>query len=186
MGLDLDVKNLDFDIYHAEDNCLGKVRTVLYLPHRGSTADIKAPNVNEITTAIRQGSCVVTDGPILNLTSHFNGREARLGEMMDGLAGDGTLEMRIQASSTAEFGEIKQVKAVYFFKGMPSTEVATVDFQAGNSTVVKENLPSGAGYIRLETETHNGRETFRCVTNPIWFRFSDSGKRSLRVACLTW
>lgn len=186
MGLNIDIKHLDFDPYRAEDNCLGKVRTALYLPHRGANGDAKAPSVSEIITAIREGSCVVTDGPVLNLTAHFNGREAKLGELMDGLSGDGALEVKMQACSTKEFGEIKQVKVVYYFKGMSTTEKATMDFQTGSSSVIKENLPAAPGYVRLETETHNGHETFRCVTNPIWIRFGDGGKRSLKVTCADW
>ncbi len=182
IGFNFNLQRLDFDPYHAEDNCLGKVRTALFLPQRGQN-DVSAPSATEIFSAIRQGCCVVTDGPILNFTAHFNGREAKMGEIMDQLRGDGALEVNIQAHSTAEFGEVEQVKVFYYFKGMNSTEMAAVNFRNGNRHIVAENLPPGPGYLRLETETHNDQEPFRCATNPIWIRFSEAGNRSLRVKC---
>ncbi|MBN1560840.1 hypothetical protein JW998_11355 [candidate division KSB1 bacterium] len=185
MAPSVDLRRVRPDLYRAEDNCLGKVRTVLFLPHRSDGAT-QAPTPAEITAAISQGSCVLTDGPIVNFYVRFAERGAKLGEIMDQLTGDGTISVDIQACSTDEFGQVQYVEFFYYFQGMEKTRETSLDFQIGNAQVVEESLPSGTGYIRLETETQSDGETFRCVTNPIWIRFADSGQRRLQVNCRKW
>ena len=51
------------------------------------------------------------------------------------------------------------------------------------SQVINGDLPSGPGYVRLETVTQTDQDTFRCFTNPIWIKVADSGKRQLCVNC---
>jgi len=156
----------------ADDNCLGKVRTLLYLPERSTEGASKAPSEKEIMSAIEAGSCVVTDGPVLNFTVDANGQHARLGQVLGPIPGNSTLDVKIQATSTQEFGRVKQVTVFYHFQNHV-TDSFKVDY-ASKATEAKElSLHPGFGYVRLEAETEIdvpdiGTETFRCVTNPIW------------------
>jgi hypothetical protein len=123
------------------------------------------------------GSCVVTDGPVLNFTAAFNGREKKLGEILDQVSGDGNIKVRVQATSTEEFGLVEQVTICYYFKGMLESRKFAVEL--GKTEIVQEQLPAGSGYVRVEAETTNGAETFRCATNPIWIQASGPGVRQL-------
>lgn len=175
---------LDWNGIRADDNCLGKVRTLLYLPHRAPDSVAQAPSEAEITEAIGSGSCVVTDGPALNLSIDYQGQHASLGQIMT-LEGNGTVIVNIQAASTVEFGSIGQVEVLYYFEG--GEEISEkVDFQMGYQRVLSEVLPLAPGYVRLAVETTTTEDTFRCFTNPIWLKSASSGRRSLVVNCVDW
>ncbi|MBN1136839.1 MAG: hypothetical protein JXM73_09645, partial [Anaerolineae bacterium] len=176
---------VDWDGFRADDNCLGKVRTLLYLPHRDGSAPRQAPSEGEIADAIRSGSCVVTDGPVLNFTVGYNGTSAKLGQIL-AVDGDGTLEVNVQAAWTGEFGAVEEVEVLYYFRGMDKTAAQVVDFQIGHSQELDRALPSGPGYVRLAAATRAGGETYRCFTNPIWIKPVTRGDRRLRVNCVGW
>ena len=176
---------VDWDGFRADDNCLGRVRTLLYLPDRDGNDPRRAPTEAEIVHAIRSGSCVVTDGPVLNFAVGHNGTEAKLGQILT-VDGDGALEVNVQAASTDEFGAVEQVEVLHYFRGMDGTAAQVVDFQIGHSEELARDLPSGPGYVRLATTTHTSEETYRCFTNPIWIRSVADGERQLRVNCVAW
>ena len=175
---------LDWNGVRADDNALGKVRTLLYLPYRDADAPRRAPTEAEIVAAIGLGSCVITDGPVLNLGLAFNGERATLGQVMT-LKGDGPLAIEVQAASTDEFGPIEKIEALYFFQDMEEVS-ETINFQVGARRTLAQDIPSRSGYIRLAVETTNGSDTFRCFTNPIWFKSQTTGRRSLEVRCIDW
>ena len=54
-----------------------------------------------------KGSCVVTDGPVVNAALTFAGRRATLGQVLE-TNGDGVIEVEIQAASTSEFGQVER------------------------------------------------------------------------------
>ena len=191
---------MDWDGIRADDNCLGKPRTLLYLPDKTIREMLSE---DEVTAAIRSGSCVVTDGPVLNFTLGFNGGEpATLGQTVHA-EGGGTLELELEGHSTAEFGPVQHVDLIYYFQGMPTGKKKRVrvgappagplgDLLARIQAYVKATpweteVPSGSGYIRLQTETQadtpEGRHTYRCFTNPIWIESAGTGIRQLRVSC---
>ncbi len=176
---------VDWDGFRADDNCLGKVRTLIYLPHRESTEPRTAPTETEVVDAIRAGRCVVTDGPVLNFWVSHNGTRATLGDVLQ-VDGDGTLEVNVQAASTDEFGAVEQVEVLYYFRGMDEASAQVVDFEVGNGQELAQELPSGPGYIRLATTTRTGAEAYRCFTNPIWIKSVADGERRLRVTCVAW
>jgi hypothetical protein len=62
----------------------------------------------------------------------------------------------------------------------------TINFQVGARRTLAQDIPSRSGYIRLAVETTNGSDTFRCFTNPIWFKSQTTGRRSLEVRCIDW
>ena len=191
---------MDWDGIRADDNSLGKVRTLLYLPDKVLR---EMPSEDEVTTAIRTGSCVVTDGPVLNFTIGFNGGEpATLGQIVRA-EGDGAFELKLQGHSTGEFGPVQHVDLVYYFQGMQAGKKKRVrlgDPPRGplgtllsrirafvKATPWETEVPSGSGYIRLQTETQvdtpDGKQTYRCFTNPIWIESAGAGLRQLRVSC---
>ncbi len=197
---------LDWDGIRADDGCMGKVRTLLYLPERSLDSARHAPTIEEITWALGKGSCVVTDGPVLNLSVGFDGQvvaidgdrpngnvQAKMGQVMS-IEGDGALTVTVQAAPTAasgqasEFGVVNKVKAVYYFQGEDETlsEIKVFEFIVGGRAVLAGDLPSGPGYVRLETVTQNGDDVFRCFTNPIWIKSAGPGKRTLNVRCVGW
>lgn len=158
------------------------MRTLLYLPGRGLNSPRRAPTEEEVTDAIREGRCVVTDGPVLSLRLRSGGAEARLGEVIH-VRDNESLDVHVWAASTDEFGPVRQVTVVYYVQGMDTSIARTVPFEVGRSETVANDLPPGAGYVRLEAVTTNGSDVFRCFTNPVWFRSEGSDTRSLRGHC---
>jgi hypothetical protein len=173
---------LDWDGFRADDNALGRVRTLLYLPHRPPGSRRSAPTVAEAVAAIRAGSCVLTDGPVLNLRLGWHGAQAGLGEIL--AASAGTVDVEVQAASTAEFGPVHGVEVHYYVRGMDDTATMTVPFAPGHDQILAEGLPTGPGYVRLAAETCTGDETYRCFTNPVWIRPRAEGCWQLRVRCV--
>jgi hypothetical protein len=194
----------DWDGVRADDNCLGRVRTLLYLPEPKATREMLSEE--EVVQAIRTGSCVVTDGPVLGFSLGFNGGPlATLGQVMP-VAGDGTLDLQIRACSTEEFGRVEHVDVVYWFLGLEARETVRVRVgkppggPLGNllanalryvqAVPWEVGLPSRSGYVRLQTETEvntpDGKQVYRCFTNPIWIQASDEGHRRLRVTYVDW
>jgi hypothetical protein len=176
---------MDWDGLRADDNALGKVRTLLYLPERAPGGTRQAPSEAEVVAALRGASCVVTDGPVLNLTLRCGGAEATLGQVLE-VSGDATVEARVQADSSPEFGAVEEVEVCYYLQGMAGTASTSLAFHPGQSIPIAEDLPPGPGYVRLATVTHRDGETFRCFTNPVYIRPAGPGRRRLRVRCVEW
>ncbi|HSJ59351.1 MAG TPA: hypothetical protein VLC95_19355 [Anaerolineae bacterium] len=173
---------VDWNGFRADDNALGKARTLLYLPHRNPAGPRRAPTESEIATALRSASCVVTDGPVLNFTVTCGGERAELGQILpaDGSSG---VEVDVQAASSDEFGPVEWLDVRYYFAGMSDTACARIRWAPGTTKVLAQGLPAGPGYIRLATATDRGGTTYRCFTNPIWLRFAEPTPRSLSVVC---
>lgn len=176
---------VDWDGIRVDDNALGKVRTLVYLSHRAASSQREAPSAAEVARALQEGSCVVTNGPVLNYTLGFRTAHVGLGRILK-VKGDGTLKVKVQAASTPEFGPVEQVELFYYFRGMGATASIRLEFAVGHTAIVAEELPSGPGYIRLATMTQNGSDTYRCFTNPIWIKSLSTGTRALSVACADW
>lgn len=175
----------DWDGIRADDNCLGKVRTAIFLPERAPDSPRRAPAMAEIVGAFAHGRCVATDGPVLNFQVAFNGRQALMGDVKT-LDGDGTVDVTIQAASTAEFGPIDRVTVHYYFEGMNGTVGRDLRFSEALDEVIVSALPDAPGFIRLSAETSDGDDAFRCFTNPIWLRPGTAGRRRLRVRGTAW
>jgi hypothetical protein len=96
----------------VDDNALGRVRTAIYLPKNQS---VSVPDVDEILAALKTGSCVVTDGPILEFQLQHKGQDAYMGEALL-VSGDGVPELKVIAHSTPEFGVVENVEVITYFK----------------------------------------------------------------------
>jgi len=158
----------------VDDDALGKVRTAVYLD---AAYTDKMPPEGEILAAIRKGSCVVTDGPVVTFDIEQQGKTARLGEVFSA-AGGKDINLNIQAFSTPEFGGVEQVELVTCFRHYRKPVVTTV--KKGNPATIQ--LDGAQGYCRLFAQTTGpDGELFCCFTNPIWVRFTD-GKAGKLVA----
>ena len=150
----------------VDDDALGKVRTAVYLPEAYTDA---IPPEAGILSAIRKGSCVVTDGPIVTFTLAQNGTSAHLGEVLTATDGQ-EIALNIQAFSTPEFGQVEKVELVTCFRHYRKPKVTLI--QKGESATLQ--LDGAQGYCRLFTQTTGlDGQLFCCFTNPIWVRITD-------------
>ena len=54
----------------VDDNAIGRVRTAVLMPHPYTN---EVPPEGDILAAVKKGSCVVTDGPIIDFSLEHNG-----------------------------------------------------------------------------------------------------------------
>ena len=158
----------------VDDDALGKVRTVVYLPQ--AYTDVIPPQA-EILAAMHKGSCVVTDGPVIDFWLKQQGKTARMGEALT-VSGSQAVELEIQAFSTPEFGPVEQVELVTCFRHYRKPLKTTL--KKGDTATLQ--LDGSQGYCRLFAQTAGpDGELFCCFTNPIWVRVT-GGKAAKLVA----
>lgn len=161
----------------VDDNGLGRVRTAIFLPGHQSAS---VPDVDVILAALKKGSCVVTDGPILEFHLQHKGQVAYMGDALL-VSGDGEPEMKIIAHSTPELGPVTRVEVVTYFKGNKSKNPSLLTLEQGKQATIQ--LVGVQGYCRLQAQTvGTDGERFCCFTNPIWIRVTDGQGRILRVS----
>ncbi len=164
-----------------DDNTLGRARTAIYLPEH---ADNTVPEVDRILAALKKGSCVVTDGPILEFHLSSAGQVAHMGEMLQVAQGDQP-EMDITVHTTPEFGPATQIEIITYFKdqahkGPIHTMIAPQSRQAGKASAIF--LDGSQGYCRLQFQTTApSGERFCCLTNPIWVRLDAGAGKTLHI-----
>lgn len=158
----------------VDDNALGRVRTVVYLPDYYT--DILPPEQN-ILAAVKKGSCVVTDGPIIEFLLEHNGETARMGDVLTISSGD-DIKLEILTYSTPEFGSVEQVEVVTCFRHYRKS-AKTIIIKDDAKTIELNGLQ---GYCRVFAQTVGlSGELFCCFTNPIWVRITDGVERKLQV-----
>lgn len=140
-----------------ESELFGRVRTGVFLPGK--------PGLMPLLEAIRQGKCIVTDGPFAALKIANDTSEAAIGEVYHHSRG----MLEIRALSSLCFGEIKGVTLIVgdisrkkeirsiSFKVEPDCYSFKVETFLGD-------LPR-RGYLRLLVSTSLGSQ---CLTNPIF------------------
>lgn len=172
---------LSFLDSYATDNAMGKVQTVVYVP--GGYGAGNLPPVNEIMSAFRDGRCVVTDGPFLEigLDRDDDGDWYQTGDLMigdDGVA-DPTdvLPLKIRWASLPEFGPITSVQLIAGDAFATSTLAtfnpdSTGQGYGGITTIDLGSLAiDGTLYFRAELLTSDGDAGHRAYTNPVWITF---------------
>ena len=166
----------DYTKFNVDDNALGRVRTAVYLPDHATDA---VPQVGSILSAIKEGACVVTDGPLLEVTLEHAGETAAVGGSLV-VQGDGDLDLQIVAHTTPEFGPVEDAEVVTYF-------CANVRGRTRRTTVSVESpetvrLTGTRGYCRVEARSkEQGEEGYCCFTNPIWVRIPDGKPQKLRI-----
>jgi hypothetical protein len=162
---------------YAEDNAMGKVQTVVFVP--GAPVGTVPPTV-DLLAAFAAGRSVATDGPFLEIgldgddDGDWTGaRDAQLGDDVLAHPDDpGTLHLRW--ASLPEFGEIASV-TVWLLEPGNKTLLASVSppgqgqgFAGDASMDLAGLLPAGWCALRAECLTDDGGAGHRAYTNPIW------------------
>jgi hypothetical protein len=159
----------------VDDNALGKVRTVIYTLSPFTDA---VPTEEEILATIRKGSCVVTDGPIIEFSIENDGNIAHMGEVLD-IAGSKDITINVQAFTTPEFGSVEQVELYTCFRHVRRPTKTTI--KKGCTQLIP--MDGTQGYCRLFAQSVSGNgELFCCFTNPVWIRCKDQQKHTLIVS----
>jgi len=175
------------------DNALGKLSTLVFCPSgNGSHGE-------QILAALKQGHCIMSDGPVISL-----GLDANQDGTNDYICGDEALmsfsqfsqtSVMLNCASSDEFGRIRKIT---LYVGTQSGEVQ-YEFNFSNYLIQKtlsislDSLALKAGvdavneyfYIRAELETYRdygtqsalyGRsdEVFHAYTNPVWIVHPDA------------
>jgi len=137
-----------------------KPRTALYC---GATL-----NEERILDSLRNGKAVLTDGP-LSIFSVQNdyGETASIGDTISG----NRFELKIQAKSTEEFGELHSAK---LYRGNLSqkresveSEISLKGYEHSSSHSIIANTDC---YLRLEVTSRQNQHEHRCITNPVWLK----------------
>jgi hypothetical protein len=167
----------DYRRFDVNDNALGRVRTVVYLPGH---AEAQVPPVADILAALRKGACVVTDGPIVAVHLEQGDRLAGLGEVLE-VRGPEKVLLRATAHTTAEFGHVPAVQVVSYWGGQAEREPRRTVVKAGGKGVLE--LDGHQGYCRLQARSVGPLgEGFCCFTNPIWLRVADGNARRIEIS----
>jgi hypothetical protein len=123
----------------------------------------------EVTGALLEGRCVVSNGPLL--FGELNG--ARIGEVAFLLKGDNDLDLSL--ATTAEFGPVGDYELTVDVNGV-ARAVVPPSGDAGFSMTVRLiglNLDSADKFVTLRADSADG--VFHAITNPIWLQFTNAG-----------
>jgi hypothetical protein len=174
---------LDLDSY-ANDNAIGKVQTVAYVPGPYGPGDL--PPMSDIMSAYRAGRSVVTDGPFVMIGVDRN-EDGDFDDAGDLVIGDdatgssvGSLPMTVRWASTQDFGAATSVVLLAGNSGGTSTILSLDPSTSGESYGGERVLDlgtlglSGPNYFRAECLTDRGDDIFRAYSNPIWVTFDDT------------
>jgi hypothetical protein len=185
----------------CNDNALGTVRTAIHLPGHTTSS---VPETSDILAALRKGSCVVTDGPLIEISLRHGGDTAYMGDLL-AVTDDGELEMRVVAHTTPEFGAVEQVevvtyaadrersappetgwlgrllgRATTFFRRIGRKGSRVTRVKAGQSKTIA--LGGSQAFCRVQAYTSGlSGERFCCFTNPIWVRAPDGRHPRIHV-----
>jgi hypothetical protein len=165
----------------ANDNAIGKVQTVVFVPGGYAPGDL--PPMSDILAAYRAGRSVVTDGPFVEIGVDRNGDgdfydagDVMIGDETSGPSAAG-LPLTVRWASSADFGPVTSV-TLLAGDDSGTSPVLSLDPTSsgedwsGERTVELGELGySGARYFRAECATDRGDDTFRAYSNPIWVTF---------------
>ncbi len=123
-----------------------------------------------ILEALKAGRCIISTGPFINMHITAEGRTAAIGETIEA----GKVEVRLELSSTAEFGPLAGFRLLRGRVGRESEETleeASFDgeqYRAEWKGVCE--LEPGATYFRAEVESRPPGNAIAglAMTNPIW------------------
>jgi hypothetical protein len=148
-------------LHESHDQLFGKMRTGVFLN------ELKE---DSLLTGFASGGMVISDGPAANILFEHEIDPTSIGKTY----GRNANSLRLQATSTAEFGSLKSVTLL---RGIIGEKRESVFFTASN--VVDQfqyektfEVPTDADcYLRLEIHTNDnsadGNPHF-CFSNPVW------------------
>jgi FlgD Ig-like domain len=163
---------------YADDNAIGKVQTVAYVPGDWSATNL--PPMAEILAAYRAGHTIITDGPFVEIGIDTDGDGGWYGARDLIVGGAGVLNpatsanLHLRWSSLPEFGAISNVKLIAVH-GTGTQVVSSFTPASGysGSVVIPLGAQSFLGRIsfRAEVVTYDGKAGHRAYTNPIEVNF---------------
>ena len=147
----------------------GKCRTGI-LPS-GSPAQHPVDNIDSIIQSLKQGKCVISDGPLLSLIAENSTESVTLGDTING----SNIKIKIGNDSTVEFGELTEV-TLYLgnFRTAKETVVFTHRFDLNSFSETLDfsyNFHGISGYIRGKLVSTIDERDHTCYTNPIWVNY---------------
>jgi hypothetical protein len=175
----------------AEDNAIGKVQTVAFVPGAWSPGNL--PPVESLLAAYRAGQTVATDGPFLEIGIDVDDDGSWYGENDLMIGDDGSLPLATNAllhlrwASLVEFGPVNLVRLIAIDAVGPAEILSFspgAQFEGTNSTTLSDHGLVGWVALRAELLTADGGVGHRAYTNPIWVFFdetSDVGHNTLPV-----
>ncbi len=148
-------------LWENKDQIFGKCRTGVLLE--------SPPTVESIISSLKQGKCVISDGPLLTIEASTDMSSCSFGESING----DIIGIKASSFSSAEFGQL--IELVLFLGDIQNgEELELKSFRFDNRTFEKTvkfdfNAGSAKGYIRgiLRSQCDDGEFHF-CYTNPIW------------------
>ena len=163
---------------HGNFNCFRQIKTplikmlkqyhqLLGLTRSGVLINGKMNSTN-LLDALRKKRVVVSNGPIISIEIHQNGKTFFIGDEFDRTQ---PFSGKLKAKSSKEFGEIQKI---YLYNGsyIDKREFRIPIKVAAHSYSFEEKLEISQtlkeGYIRAEVYTDNGQWHYFCLTNPIW------------------
>jgi hypothetical protein len=168
VGVGWDYRQYGFII----DNALGRVRTVVHLPDRPAGG---LPGEAEILDALRRGSCLVTDGPVLEMSARQGAELAHMGGV---LPVRGAVLVEVTLHTTGEFGPAEQVEVIAY----PAQAKRPVHTRIRPGLHRLVEFDGRCGYLRAQvTTTGPDGERFCCFTNPIWLDNATGGPVELNI-----
>jgi|GEM_PF-664649 len=162
----------------ANDNAMGKVRTLVYAPEYTQGA---------ILDGIRKGHSLITDGPVLLTGLDLNGDHKLSKADGDLIMGD-TLEIKTTPANAEIFVSwmandgirINTVRLyldgtlIHTFSPKRTVQITQGNAFKGYLLYPLKNIPPGNHYVRAEcvtdgvTTTFGDKDYYRAYTNPIW------------------
>ena len=146
----------------SEDQLFGKIRTGIFLPLLSR---------ENILNALRSGTSIVTDGPVINLRVDASSHESSaIGNMYRG----SRHTVFVEARSSQEFGSIASYRVFRGIIGKAESPLDSLEhpgsFNFDRSFEIDVDAPC---YLRAEVWTGaadagDGKRHF-CLTNPVWF-----------------
>jgi len=137
----------------------GVWRTGVYL-------DSNEIKTDSILSSIRNGNCILTNGPALQFQAHSNGKLNPMGSICEKING-----LNIKVKCSEEFGKIKNVS---IFQGIIGKKTERILLQKNLEELVydfdlefKLKDKSKNGYYRCEVKTDLDKLV---LSNPIWYK----------------
>ncbi len=166
---------------YAEDNAIGKVQTVAFVP--GTWSQNNLPPMEDILAAYKAGHTIVSDGPFLEIgiDSNNNGNWYDPDDLTVGqsgvLATHSNATLNLRWASLSEFGQVQEIRllAVCAEGCQEIASLSPANSLAGSVSwpITDFTFPDRVA-IRAELVTVDGRAGHRAFTNPIWIHFDDT------------
>jgi hypothetical protein len=133
----------------------------------------------DIGDSCKKGSCVVTDGPIIEFIADSNDHTAHMGGVLH-ISADGVPEMRIKLHTTPEFGQIQLAEVVTSFQGQDEKSPIITPVEGSSTETI--TFDGVQGYCCVQAQSIANGERFSCFTNPIWLCIPDDCNKTMKVS----